>query len=463
MIKTWLGRRSWIAAMLLAIAITVGSLLGLEAAHRRMASDYESALQAMTAATELNEVTVRTATIVASQRGYLLTGDDAYLSSYLSAVKRIRALSGTIVAYYTRLHDQQALRDFATLIETFSLHIQAMSDARQAFAQRRMSAGAALARTDRDIDSLEPLQDGFTALYRRELSRARLARERGRTDRWLSAVSAIALSLLNIGLLGLLFRRLGRQLRRERRAREALRAHQARLDNLVQERTQQLDELTTHLQNVSEAEKTKLSRELHDELGAILTACKMDVSWTHRKLRQSDPVLADKLQRALRNLDQGVQIKRRIVEDLRPTVLMNFGLVSALRILAGEAGQQNQWRVTLALPDDDIELDEQTSIVLFRVTQEALTNAAKYAHATEVGVSLVHDAHQVTLEVTDNGVGISPEQIRKPKTHGLLGMRQRVSARGGKIDIRGNAQGAGTTIRITMPRVAAAGHETSGV
>lgn len=463
MIKIWLGRRSWIAAMLLAIAIAVGSLLVLESAHRRMASDYESALQAMTVATEINEVTVRTATIVSSQRGYLLSGQDAYLKSYLSAVKRIRALSETIVAHYTRLHDRNGLRDFASLIEVFSRHIQAMTSARQAFALRRMSADTALARTAHDIDGLERLQDGFTALYRRELGRAQVAREHGRTDQWLSAISAIALSLLNIGLFVLLFRQLGRQIRRERRAREALDCQQARLDNLVQERTQQLDELATHLQNVSEAEKTKLSRELHDELGAILTACKMDVTWTHHKLRQSDSALADKLQRVLRNLDQGVQIKRRIVEDLRPTVLMNFGLVSALRILASEAGQQNQWRVTLALPDDDIVLDEQTAIVLFRVTQEALTNAAKYAHATEVDLSLEHDVHQVRLEVADNGVGISPEQIRKPKTHGLLGMRQRVSARGGQIDIRSTAQGAGTTIRITMPRVAAASGQASCV
>jgi signal transduction histidine kinase len=225
---------------------------------------------------------------------------------------------------------------------------------------------------------------------------------------------------------------------------------QEELDQLVHERTRQLEALGWHLQAVSENEKTQLARELHDELGAILTASKMDVAWARRKLKDSAPELADKLQRALANLDQGIALKRRIIEDMRPTVLANFGLVTALRTLGDEAAQRNGWTLDLQLPADDVKLDEQIEIALFRVAQESLTNAAKYAHASQVTIGLVLQTGQVTLHIADNGVGIMPADLTRTHTHGLLGMRQRVAARGGRFEIGRGASG-GTDIRVEMP------------
>jgi signal transduction histidine kinase len=447
LLTSWLRRRSWIIAMIAAIVITIG----LESAHRRLASTYEAALQAMTAANELNEIMARTSTVVSSQRGYLLTNDPIYLDPYLSAVRRIRDLAALVVQHYEVTGDAQASKDFANVMTLFSQRITAMETARAAVKQGEMNLEEALSPANLGMGTMEPVQDGITDLYNRELARARTAQDDGRFDQAISAISAGALSVLTILLFVLLFRTLGRQMRQEQLARDQLHEQQAHLDRVVRERTEQLDELATHLQNVSEDEKTRLSRELHDELGAILTACKMDVTWAHHKLRNVDPVIAEKLARAQRNLDSGIQTKRRIIENLRPTVLINFGLVTALRSLAEETADQQHWQLDLDLPEDDFALPESTAIVLFRVAQEALTNAGKYARATAVRVALACDDQRVRLEVIDNGIGLTPDQFNKPKTHGLFGMRQRVSAKGGRIDIHSLPLRLGTEIQVVLP------------
>ncbi len=437
--------------MIAAIVITVGSLIGLESAHRRLASTYEAALQGMIAANELNEIIARTSTVVASQRGYLLTNNPVYLDPYLAAVRRIRDLAALIVQHYQDVGDVQATREFARVMTLFSERVTAMDTARAAVTQGEMTLEDALSPSRLGIGTMEPVQTGITDLYNRELARARTAQDSGRFDQAISAVSAGALSLLTILLFVLLFRTLGRQMRQEQLARDQLHEQQAHLDRLVRERTEQLDELATHLQNVSEDEKTRLSRELHDELGAILTACKMDVTWARHKLRNVDPVISEKLARAQRNLDSGIQTKRRIIENLRPTVLINFGLVTALRSLAEETADQQHWQLDLDLPEEDFALPESTAIVLFRVAQEALTNAGKYARATTVRVALACDDQRVRLEVIDNGIGLTRDQFNKPKTHGLFGMRQRVSAKGGRIDIHSLPQRLGTEIQVVLP------------
>jgi signal transduction histidine kinase len=120
--------------------------------------------------------------------------------------------------------------------------------------------------------------------------------------------------------------------------------------------------------------------------------------------------------------------------------------------LADEAAQRNNWTLNLQLPADDIQLDEQTEIALFRVAQESLTNAAKYARASQVSIGLQVGDGRVTLDIADNGVGIMPADLTRTHTHGLLGMRQRVAAHGGQFDIRRGVP-RGTDIHVVMPSV----------
>src|SRR5262249_25702338 len=232
------------------------------------------------------------------------------------------------------------------------------------------------------------------------------------------------------------------------------------LDRLVRERTSQLANLASYLHAVSETEKTRLGRELHDELGATLTAVKMDGAWTRGKLAPGQGALAEKLERAARNLDMCIQVKRRIIEDLRPTTLANFGLMTAARELAEQTAERAGWQLKLELPDEDPPLTEETAIALFRILQETLNNAAKYAKATTVRISLVCGLSECAVEIEDDGVGFDPLNVRA-KASGLLGMKQRVEPHGGRFYVASHP-GKGTLVRVTVP-LPSAGHAASGV
>nr|WP_231941367.1 sensor histidine kinase [Burkholderia sp. PAMC 28687] len=426
-------RWSWAVAMTVAIVITVGGLVILESGRMRIAAEYETALEAKGATTLLTALNGDIASLTADERAFHSAPDAATLVDYNAAAARIRNSVALLDAYYRRKADDTALTSFRQLSTILDARINAGLNAQAAPTSDTLDTTLALLRLN-------------------EENRAQSALDASRADQRISTFCVGALCALNIVLFLLLFRNLGIQLDKQDRVQQKLITQQEELDQLVFERTRQLEALAWHLQSVSENEKTELARELHDELGSILTASKMDVAWVNNKLKSVEPAMAEKLGRALVNLDQGIALKRRIVEDMRPTVLANFGLVTALRTLADETAQRTGWTLDLALPEDDIKLGEEVEIALFRVAQESLTNAAKYARATRVSIALALDDERVSMHVADDGVGIRPEDLLRTHTHGLLGMRQRVSARGGRIEIE-RREPHGTDIRVTMPRV----------
>ena len=446
----WMHQRSWAIAMTVAIVITCGGLVILETARQRIASEYEAALEARNASVQLSDLAGQLALLQSHESRFLLTRDDADARSYCARAADIRRSIRSLDTYFKRAADSAELSSFTQIAALIGARIGSGAHALQQAAPHRLdlaACGGAAANSNVDAS----LVTGTLSLLRdNEERRAQRALDASRADQRVSTFVAAGLSALNIVLFILLFRNLGIQLDSQARAQKQLITQQAELDQLVNERTRQLEALGWHLQAVSENEKTQLARELHDELGAILTASKMDVAWVRRKLQDTDPAIAEKLTRALETLDQGIALKRRIIEDMRPTVLANFGLVTALRTLADEAAQRNGWALDLHLPDDELQLDEQTEIALFRVAQESLTNAAKYARATQVTIDLSTDHGEVSLHIADNGVGIMPADLTRTHTHGLMGMRQRVAARGGRFDIR-RGELHGTDIRVVLP------------
>jgi len=227
---------------------------------------------------------------------------------------------------------------------------------------------------------------------------------------------------------------------------QQLEGNKAELQRQVRERTAQLEELAGHVQDLSEHERAQLARELHDELGALMTAIRIDVA----RLNSQSETTTERHQRALKNIDQAIQIKRRIMEGMRPTLLNNFGVVVAIRELAREKAAVNTWRFGIDLPDEEMPISEQLSITLYRVCQEALTNAAKYAEATEVRLSLRLENDFLVLEIMDNGVGMSPVREGRRGGHGISGMQHRVLARGGTLEI-GPASPQGTRVVARIP------------
>lgn len=224
------------------------------------------------------------------------------------------------------------------------------------------------------------------------------------------------------------------------------------------ERTSQLEALAFHLQEVSESEKTRLARDLHDALGSLLTAIKMDMAWVRGRLNADQAVLIEKLERAMKNLDQAIQKKRQIIEGLRPTTLSTFGLVTAARELAEQEASRAGWKLQLDLPEEEPNLPDDIKIALFRALQEALLNAAQHAKASSVRIGFTLEPSACKLEIDDDGVGFYARDAR-PNAYGLLSTRQRLAGRGGKLEIKSEA-GRGTRLQIWLPYTEPSGDMT---
>ncbi|HLK70958.1 MAG TPA: ATP-binding protein [Steroidobacteraceae bacterium] len=222
------------------------------------------------------------------------------------------------------------------------------------------------------------------------------------------------------------------------------------LEGRVRRRTSELAALSSHLQQVSEKEKASLARALHDELGGLLIAVKMDVSWLHKRWPNPSAEIQARWARVLKALDDGVDFKRRVVENLRPTLLDNMGLLPAVRWIVEETCSRAGLQYTEIYPEQEPQLSEDAAIMVFRLVQESLVNVAKHAHATHVRLQIDVDAAEMRVLIEDNGSGIEPERRDSLSSHGLAIMRHRVRSSGGALQLDLAAHG-GTRVLARLP------------
>jgi PAS domain S-box-containing protein len=220
---------------------------------------------------------------------------------------------------------------------------------------------------------------------------------------------------------------------------------------------EQLRELSTHLQSVREEERTRLARDIHDELGQMLTALKLDLSWLTKRFSAGQELLLDKTRSMSKLVDMTIQKVKMISAELRPGLLDDFGLVAAIEWQVGEFQKLTGIRSEIRPKFREIALSLDRSTALFRVFQELLTNIARHADATKVKVSLIEEAHSVVLKVSDNGKGITKEQISDPRAFGLVGIRERIHFWQGNFEISGTP-GKGTTASVSIPLVKGEGN-----
>ena len=218
-------------------------------------------------------------------------------------------------------------------------------------------------------------------------------------------------------------------------------------DEDAQARAEELTRLARHLLTAGEEEKSRIARALHDGLGSTLTAVNLDLFWIQQRLADQ-PAIASRLARAKEVLASTVEMKRRIIHELRPAVLDTLGLSAALESHAADFSQRNAVPVETELPDETPALKNGAPIALFRLCEEALSNAARHARATSIRISLREEAAGIVLEVIDNGVGIDPDA--GAASVGLLGMRERAAAIGGTLSVERGAGGRGTVVRVIL-------------
>jgi signal transduction histidine kinase len=256
----------------------------------------------------------------------------------------------------------------------------------------------------------------------------------------LTAISLLALYLF--------LRRTEELKQQEQRLTDVVQTERDRLELEVGQRTAQLTELARHLQTAREDERNRLARNLHDELGSLLTSAKLDAARIKSRLAGKAPEALERLAHLVQTLNQSIALGRSIIEDLRPSTLGNLGLVATLEILAHDFAEQSGIVVECAL--SPVKLDAHAELMVYRVVQEAITNISKYAGARHVWVSLAANAGQVVVSVRDDGVGFDVAAPVK-SAFGLLGMRFRVEAEGGQLTLA-SAPGQGTQVQVTLPQ-----------
>ncbi len=218
----------------------------------------------------------------------------------------------------------------------------------------------------------------------------------------------------------------------------------------LKESKDRLRALSAHLQSVREEERSNISREIHDDLGQLLTGLKMDLSWILRHPNPNQSELKEKAQAMGQLIDQTVQTVRRISTELRPRILDDFGLVAALEWQAEEFAKKTGITCLFRTTGGALDLKPDLSIAVFRIFQEALTNVARHSRATKVEASIKKDAKGLVLMVRDNGQGIPEEEVVRSKSLGLVGMRERALILGGTVEIKGK-KGKGTTVILRLP------------
>jgi signal transduction histidine kinase len=235
------------------------------------------------------------------------------------------------------------------------------------------------------------------------------------------------------------------------------RAERKRAEERLRDSHEQLRALSVYLQYVREEERTRIAREVHDELGQSMTGLKMDLSWLSSRLPRDLRQLHGKIKSMSSAIDALIQAVRRISTELRPGILDDFGLVAAIEWQAHEFQTRTGIECIVTATVRDGTFDQDTNTAFFRIFQEVLTNVMRHAKATRVDVHLTKEEGLLVMSVQDNGRGISEPEITNVKSIGLLGMRERAGLLGGDFSIHGTpGQGTAVTVKIPLPRLTSA-------
>lgn len=378
-------------------------------------------------------------------RGYLLTDDKRYLEPYEKAVSLVNGNLDTLRTIF--MDTPQDLQTFGPLSRQIARKLSEMELSLRLYRQGNEEAWRFVMFTDLGKENMDAIRAYSQTLMESATERSRRSQVDIQQSLLLSRIGIATVTV--IGLLAFyMYLRQAQSLQASNEREQALqRDERMRLEELVRERTATLTELANHLQQVREDERGHLARELHDELGALLTAAKLDVARLKSRIDMSVPEISSRVQHLVEALNGGIALKRRIIEDLRPSSLANLGLTTSLEILTREFAQRSNLEVEANF--EPVELPEPTQLTVYRIIQESLTNIAKYAKASHVVVTVHNYPTYVAVQIQDDGEGFDTATVRL-NSHGLAGMRHRVEAAGGRLTVS-SIVGEGTTISAVIP------------
>jgi len=449
------------APILLGIAFIATLFMVAESGYKRI----HEAGQIISAAEERQALLSRYLRLMldaeTAHRGFLLSESPRYLRSFDPAVRALDPMLDRIVAELEASGLEAEAKKAQDLRAAAAKKIGEMQTSLRLYGEVDHTAALQLLDTDVGRRAMTDLRHQLRELWDREASRLAAAHASSEKDLQTARILLAAASLLSLLLVVLVGVLLGRDLRRREQQAEALGARNRELDRTIQQRTSMLFHLSSSLQKVAEREKAALARELHDELGGLLVATKIDVSWLRKHLDDESEPAKLRWERVLRLMDEGLTLKRRIIESLRPTLLDNVGLLAALRWLVDETVRRQGIACEEQYPESVPDLSPDARIAVFRAVQECLMNVVKHATAKSILLRVIASDDELSIIVRDDGVGIDASRIETPQSHGLLGMRHRIESLDGSLDVRTLGPGVGTecSFRLPLERIRQTGTE----
>ncbi len=433
----------------IAAIAALATLFISESSYWRSRGQMDELVELSTARPKVQGMLLNITDAETGQRGYLLTGRKEYLEPYRNAVERTPEIIVWLREHYSRRPD---IQDSVGLLEQkIAAKMSEVSATIKLYDEGREEAWRALVLTNIGKETMDDVRALTEQILHEEAQGGEAARAQVYRSLLVNRMGISAMTALSLLALYMYLRqtRTLEGLRREQQA--AVQAERDQLEVEVQRRTAELTELSRHLLTAREDERNHLARELHDELGALLTTAKLDTARIKTRVAAISPEAAERLSHLNEILNQGIALKRRIIEDLRPSSLSNLGLVATLEILLREFEQSSEIEMHAAL--QAVPLSAESELTVYRLIQEALTNISKYAGARSVHVSLAMVGATAEVAVEDDGVGFDP-RARKSAAHGLMGMRYRVEAAGGELRVQ-SEPGRGTRVEASLPLLVA--------
>ena len=438
------ARRSRFAAPV-ALVLGVAVMLTNEIGHQRALTVIANREALLDARVEVSLLMREVIAAESGQRGYLLTARPEYKEPYTRAAAQVQAQLARLAQIYSAWPDRSA--DVKKLDELTRQRMSELGTTVAMFEGAHTEGWRDVMLTDIGRETMVAIEGQARSMARVETARIDDSRELLTETLLFSRIGIAALVVVSLAAL-LLYARQARRFDDERLERAAqLRFERDRLEVEVERRTRDITQIANHLQTAREDERSSLARELHDELGGLLTAAKLDVARMRSRLAAAPPEVLERMMHLVKTLDEGIALKRRIIEDLRPSSLNNLGLKAALEILCVEFAERSELEVQTQV--EELPLDDAGKLTVYRLVQEALTNVAKYARAATVHVSVLARDEWAVVDVRDDGVGFDPGAARKA-AHGLAGMRFRVQSGRGELKIK-SRPGHGTTIHARLP------------
>ena len=435
-----------VVSLPLAVLATFSLLTVNEVSFRQSTAAVANIEQAQQTRSTLNKLMQNLLDAETGQRGYLLTGDVTYLQPYTSALGEINQNLDTLRTMFTPY--KKELSDFGEMSQHISRKLAEIDLTVRMRKEEKEEAWKFVLTTDVGKEQMLAIRTQAVKLAASSIRNMEVGQTQINETLQLSRIGIAILALSGLLAFYMYLRQTQTLLESGVREKESLQRERDQLDLQVRERTANLAKLATHLQNVREDERGFLARELHDELGALLTAAKLDVARLKSRLAGSLPEATERLVHLTTTLNSVIAMTRRIVEDLRPSSLSQLGLVASLEILTREFEERSGLSITTDL--ETVEIGGAAQLTVYRLVQESLTNIGKYAEASQVVVSLQNLEGYISIEVNDNGKGFELGNVA-PTSHGLDGMRHRVEAAGGRLNIV-TTKDEGTRITAVLPK-----------